>query len=347
MTKERNLYLDILKSITIILVIVGHCIQYGSGMDYLIYGGFFYNKVYVFIYSFHMPLFMLISGYLFYSSCKDKTWTSLLFKKFKQLIITLFCWSFITLIVQIIKILAGASNQVFSFIWIFQTILSGFWGGPWFLWSLWWCSFIIIIGRKFFKDSPILYILICLISFIVPDVNNSAVYKFMWPFFLIAYLFNKYDLKTKLQKVYLHKAFGISCIIIFVILLNFYNFNSYIYTTGYYVFNAYPLLQLHNDIFRLTIGLVGSLSIMCIVHAFMDLIPNVITKALSYIGKCTLGIYLVSNYLFDEVLKIIPFNGINFWFILLEFICVLSISIAITALLKRFKITNRLFLGGR
>ena len=294
-----------------------------------------------------MPLFMLISGYLFYYSCKDKAWTSLLFKKFKQLIVPLFCWSFITLFVQIIKILAGTSNQAFSFIWIFQTILSGFWGGPWFLWSLWWCSFIIIIGRKFFKDSPILYILICLISFIVPDINNLAVYKFMWPFFLIAYLFNKYDLKTKLQKIYLHKAFSISCIIIFIILLNFYNFNSYIYTTGYYIFNSNPLLQLHNDVFRLTIGLVGSLSMMCIVHAFIDLIPSVITKALSYIGTCTLGIYLVSNYLFDEVLKIIPFTGISFWLILLEFISVLSISLAITTLLKRFKITNRLFLGGR
>lgn len=32
MTKERNPYLDILKAITIILVVIGHAIQYGSGM---------------------------------------------------------------------------------------------------------------------------------------------------------------------------------------------------------------------------------------------------------------------------------------------------------------------------
>lgn len=48
--KERNVTIDIMKGIGIILMVVGH-----SG-----YPSFLRN----FIYTFHMPLFFMISGYL-------------------------------------------------------------------------------------------------------------------------------------------------------------------------------------------------------------------------------------------------------------------------------------------
>ena len=65
MKKERILYLDVLKAICIVLVVVGHCIQYGSGNGYYLEKAYFENPMFIFIYSFHMPLFALISGYLF------------------------------------------------------------------------------------------------------------------------------------------------------------------------------------------------------------------------------------------------------------------------------------------
>lgn len=33
--KERSLYLDVVKGLAIILVVVGHCIQFGSGVGVL------------------------------------------------------------------------------------------------------------------------------------------------------------------------------------------------------------------------------------------------------------------------------------------------------------------------
>ena len=65
MKKVKNQNIDILKGVAIFLVVFGHCIQYCSQG----YFDFFENKVFIFIYTFHMPLFMLISGYLFYNSC--------------------------------------------------------------------------------------------------------------------------------------------------------------------------------------------------------------------------------------------------------------------------------------
>ena len=51
MAKQRSLYWDTLKGILIILVVFGHC---GTALG---------DKLISSIYIFHMPLFVLISGY--------------------------------------------------------------------------------------------------------------------------------------------------------------------------------------------------------------------------------------------------------------------------------------------
>ena len=78
----RNKFVDVLKATAIFLVVMGHCIQYGSGNDYYVECTFFENSLFKFIYSFHMPLFMLISGYLFAFSLKKRTWISNIKKKY-------------------------------------------------------------------------------------------------------------------------------------------------------------------------------------------------------------------------------------------------------------------------
>ena len=71
------------KAIAIMLVIVGHAIQYGTsqalqGTRLLEFGVFKY------IYSFHMPLFMLVSGYLFHFTIEKKALLKLLRGKMKR-----------------------------------------------------------------------------------------------------------------------------------------------------------------------------------------------------------------------------------------------------------------------
>ena len=71
--KKRNEFIDILKGYAIILVVLGHSLQYGCGL--LPNNQFFSNNIFKIIYTFHMPLFVLISGYLFYFSEKKKRFT--------------------------------------------------------------------------------------------------------------------------------------------------------------------------------------------------------------------------------------------------------------------------------
>ena len=67
---ERNIKADVIRGFAIILVIFGHCIQNGNGWDYFINSKYWSNKVYQFIYSFHMPLFMILAGWFAYFSLK-------------------------------------------------------------------------------------------------------------------------------------------------------------------------------------------------------------------------------------------------------------------------------------
>lgn len=81
--KTRIKAFDVLKLFAIFLVLWGHCIQYftsGNPID---------KPVYVYIYSFHMPLFMMISGY-FASSSISLPIKELLKKKTIQLLLPCF-----------------------------------------------------------------------------------------------------------------------------------------------------------------------------------------------------------------------------------------------------------------
>ena len=91
--KERIGSFDILKCLAIFLVIWGHCIgsltNAGNGSD----------VVYRVIYSFHMPLFMMMSGYFATSSMESASWPFFK-KKFIQLIWPCvvwggLCWAFL------------------------------------------------------------------------------------------------------------------------------------------------------------------------------------------------------------------------------------------------------------
>lgn len=349
MGKERNLYIDVLKAINIILVILGHCIQYGTGGNYGEYYSFFYHPVFIFIYSFHMPMFILISGYLFAYSCKDRAWHTVLISKSKQLLIPLAGWSIITTIIQIIKIACGVSTHKFGFIWIFQSILSGFWGGPWFLWAVWWSILAVTAVKHLFKDHPVAYLIICLVTLVIPDDVWPATYKFMLPFFILAYYFNAHALNVKCRKIYLHPAFISGCCIAFVLLLHLYNYDTFIYTSGYYIFKypSYALMQIHNNALRFIIGLFGSVSIMYLTYGLVKILPNAINRALAYLGTKTLGVYVISNYIFDEILQRLPIPSFNYLYILIEAVSIIAVCVLLTALIQKNKYTNRILLGGR
>lgn len=85
----REIYLDIAKGISILLVILGHIIQYTS-----LNNSFLNNEIWIFIYSFHVPLFMHISGQLLFKSLQ-KNKKNIISCKIKQLLTPVIVWGVI------------------------------------------------------------------------------------------------------------------------------------------------------------------------------------------------------------------------------------------------------------
>lgn len=94
----------------------------------------------------------------------------------------------------------------------------------WFLWAIFFCSLVVLLVSKFFKDNILIYLLGFLITFFVPDSHNLFLYKFMYPYFLIGYFFNKAGIFIKLTqiKASYKSIIGVESGIVFVILLYFF-----------------------------------------------------------------------------------------------------------------------------
>ena len=128
--------LDIARGIAIFLVILGHCIQCGSGAEYNQNQLFFDDVVFQFIYSFHMPLFMIISGFLFSKTMSGKSFLMTTKTRALRLLLPVLVWQTLQMFLLVVK------SRTFDVLSYFDFLLEGFW----FFWSVWWatiiCSFV-------------------------------------------------------------------------------------------------------------------------------------------------------------------------------------------------------------
>lgn len=128
---QRLISFDIAKAICIILVVIGH---YVPG-----YSPQWYVGVHDVIYTFHMPLFMFASGFIYMATKKDIQYKNFLLKKVKRLMVP---YLSVSAIVITIKLLteghAYVENPVtwMSYVKMFYLPEAGYF--LWFIWALWW-----------------------------------------------------------------------------------------------------------------------------------------------------------------------------------------------------------------
>lgn len=173
-TNNRILWVDNLKGVLILLVILGHCIQ---SLD----EDFDNNLLFRIIYSFHMPLFMFLSGFVSY---KKKYSGNSIVNRFIRLLVPFFLWGLIGMIVF----------NDFSFEWICEPDRA-----LWFLYTLFFISCIFILSSKFsnrFNISEELSLLIILLvlyglnMFFRPRFGFVLVVRYM-PFYCMGALCKK------------------------------------------------------------------------------------------------------------------------------------------------------------
>lgn len=176
--KERIPYLDTLKGFLIICVILGHCIQFGTT-------DFDNNPVFRFIYSFHMPLFMWVSGYV---SFKFLPKIGTIKKRFTQLIIPFFAWALLGCFLSSDwnKMLLILKNPTLS---------------NWFIWDLFIISSIVtvscIISKRLHLSNCLFVIGICVCIDVILHILDCKILDLthsleMGTYYVLGYFMSKY-----------------------------------------------------------------------------------------------------------------------------------------------------------
>ncbi len=331
MEKNRNIFIDIIKGVAIFLMLWGHCIQYcvaGSDID------FFENGVFKTIYSFHMPLFMLVSGYLFFYSFSKRDLKSLLIHKTQSLLQPIVFCSIFNFFVT--TVLFSVSNGSFS------AIFGGEWIGSitslWFLWSVLIasliCSVICKMCNKVWIQIALFFVAIPIVA-IFPNMNLNL---YMYPYFVLGFYFAKY--KNKIPNTIINMKYV--SLPLFPVLMLFFEKKHFIYTTGIFPYNNYSAAQmLVIDAYRWLIGLVGSIFAITILHIIykhftLKCSKPVISTALAKLGKCSIKIYTFSvpflsaylSILFPKVLSLLNISNIFVTNMLIyNFVFTLSLAI--------------------
>ena len=177
---QRLLYLDALKGILIVLVILGHALQFNID-DYQ------HVFLFRFIYSFHMPLFFLISGYLTFKRRYDGV---LIQKRAMQLLIPFVAWA---------CLLPFLENGVFNFKRSCNALLYPD-NGLWFLYNLFVYCVVFNLSERFARRGlrqEILFIFSIVLLYLAMIVfrgqfNCSQLCWFL-PFFAMGYYWHKYE----------------------------------------------------------------------------------------------------------------------------------------------------------
>lgn len=347
-TKTRNPYPDIIKGIAIVFVVLGHAIQYVESGGHFASSEYFNNWIFKFIYSFHMPLFMLVSGYFFANTIEKYSTRKLIISRLKSLLIPILVWGLIPFAFKVIKAITLHNTIGINVVkWYVSSVVYNLW----FLWAILFCSAVVLIIHCLFKDSIIAYLILFVAMPFIPDILHLQLYKYMYPYFVAAYLWNRYDVFSKIKEIfYAHKCLAvIFALIVYIPLLALYNRSSYIYTTGISIYGSAGLMQIVTDIYRWIIGFAGSALILMLVYLFCNNNSCVKLKnVIAYIGKNSLGIYIISGLYFSYIaLRITSHFTFNYFFIVAETIGVLAGSLGITFVIDKIPITRKLLLGGR
>jgi len=285
---KQRFFIDALKGVAVFLMLWGHCIQYclvSTDLD------FFENSLFKIIYSFHMPLFMLISGYLFFFSFSKRNLKDLLIHRVQNLVQPIVFGTIFNFLVT--TVLFGLFNGEY---W---TIISAKWvnslSSLWFLWSVLAASIAVALACNICKKIFPQLLMLLLFIVIVAIFPNFHMNLYMYPYFVAGFYFAKY--KEKIS-IWVYKIRHLS-IIIFPIMMLFFEKKHYIYTTGLYdsSYSFFDNIAIH--LYRWGIGFLGSIFAVTVLYFIYEKIVlkfgiHIFFSGVSKLGKKSLQVYIVS-----------------------------------------------------
>lgn len=337
--ENRNKIFDAIKAFAIFLVVYCHCISDLGDFDLS------NNLPYNITYSFHMPLFFMISGFFFESSLHLK-WRDFLLKKSISLLLP-------CLFGAIVYSLLLPFQGMITFI----RILNPLYWPLWFLKGLFLVQLIMYgcmcTTGKICKNPRKKIIFPVVLSMLVYILPFMSVPRVMIPMFWMGFFIRKY------YGFFLsnYRQIGIAALFGFIVLFFLWSPDILrIYSSAnvklYDIFlgnaNWMDLLKLG---YRILIGLMGSIAIIALFHECKN-----IPYWVSVVGVSTSAIYILQTFILQELIRDIcaPYNSIlsslPHWIIYVIVFPLVSsfviiICIGLQYVLNRSKILSMLIIG--
>ncbi len=202
-----------------------------------------------------------------------------------------------------------------------------------------------------FKDSISVYIIGFIISPFLPYLGG---YIWLYPFFVGAYLFARYNNKLSFFIDHIKKPYVIATLVIlhFVLVLLWKN-DYYIYVPpglGFTVYGQENHIKYFIALFYRTFaGAVGSIAVILAIDAAVKFVaPKNVNKFVGMLSRYSLGIYVFSVHILSGVVSwLVPGDGFNLITVLAIALVQVIISLIAMIIIDKIYITRKLLLGGR
>lgn len=318
--KQRNVLIDAAKGLGILLVVLGHAVQKNTPD--------FDNLMFRIIYSFHMPLFMFLSGCVAkYNNPQSLT------KNITRLVVPFLAWYFLVSY-PVQWALTGQLPDFFTYAYaLFKSPDVGLW----FLWVLYLCHCAFyLITTTHHRWGIVPAVLVFIVLQVTMQVLGPKLFAWHIVFFMAGFLLIRH--KNQLVK-YRYPILAIAAIT-YLLLFPYWQFNSNDRILN--AISAFPAFITGHPrllyIFKYAIAFSGITIVLGIVY-FLIRIQS-ISKLLTLTGLYTLEIY-VSHLLFMNL----QFGETIWQRVATCFIISLSLSLILAFVLKKIPVVKTLFYG--
>jgi len=310
-------YIDFLKGFAIFMVVFGHLLQtYYVNFDQL-----FLFKL---IYSFHMPFFILISGYLANMSLQKTgcSFEKCITKKFIYLIIPFVSWYIIGLILQ--------GNFVFlDLFYSLSFLLTHVDSGLWYLYIL----FVLYVLLYFADKLKYKYGVLLILFFTLPMTNilGANLLKWYLIFFIIGMFVFEYQ--TQIEKTVSSYFAKLIYLVPVIFLLSLYYWERE-FTHGSFFFS-----HVHLYGYKFIVAIFGIVTIFLLTQKLYKLTR--VREILDLFGKNSLKIYVLNFIAIGLLHEYLKNDNQFLLFVLALLIC--YFIVLISSLVKNLKIVQILF----
>lgn len=319
---KRIVYYDIVKGITIFLVVWMHIMQ-NFGHHLL---DFYVPSI---IYAFHMPVFMIIAGY-FFERKLNNPFFEIIVSQGKRLIVPNIFWGGLMLSISSIY-------KEVTCLDILRLPLS-----CWFTFTLFACSILFLVCSKYIQSKPALAVFL---SILVLFINGAEYLKFMVPFFGIGILFARYNIFDKVANIKWLVLLSLGSVFFLVL---FWNSDYTIYCTPSPSLSTFFYMHYWYAFFiRILVGTSMTMSICIFFRIFEGFIPMI--PIWNKLSVNSMGIYIIHSCIFTNLKDFIQLPEMSELLLtILSFLltvpCIWGINQMIS-LLRLNKYLTRFFLG--